>query len=292
MPERKSIRLPRINEPIGAIRVIGQDSSPHEDLYHSLLSASWRGFFAAIGVVYLLANAFFAGLYLLVPGSIQGARPGVFEDAFFFSVQTMATIGYGGMVPANRYANALVTFEALVGMISMALVTGISFARFARPTARVLFCEKLVISQRNGAPHLMARMANWRNNHVVEAEVRLIVLFTETTREGETMRRQVDLPLVRSRTSFFRLTFVVMHPIVEGSPFFGEGALERLKACDAQILVTLTGLDETLSQTIHARHAYPIEAVIPDARFADVISVGEGGIRTLDYTNFHEVIRA
>lgn len=272
------------------MKAIGQASSPHEDLYHYVLSRSWGGFFAMVALVYVLVNLAFALLYWVVPGSIQGARPDSFEDAFFFSVQTLSTVGYGGMSPAGRYANVLMVLESFSGLLLTALVTGIAFSKFARPRARILFSERLVIHQRNGVPHLEARLSNWRHNQLLEAEVKILLLVNEVTREGETMRRQVELPLVRSRSAFFWLTFTVMHPITEGSPLHGEGTLDRLRAQDALVLVTLRGVDETLSQEVHARCVYRPDDIILHARFVDVLTTEADGTRVIDYNQFHKVI--
>src|SRR5262249_27446636 len=157
------------------------------------------GFFAT--------NTFFALLYMSAPGSVLNARDGSFEDAFFFSVQTLATIGYGVMSPGTRFGHIVVTLEALTGILGVALITGLTFAKFARPTARALFTEKAVFSRRNGVPHLMFRMANWRRNMVVEAQLRVILPAEEKTAEGETMRKVTELALVRDRTPMFSLTW-------------------------------------------------------------------------------------
>jgi inward rectifier potassium channel len=272
--------------------VRGQAKSAYEDLYHFILGRSWLRFFLTVALVFAFLNTLFALLYVIDPGGLTNVRPHSFEDAFFFSVQTIATIGYGNMAPADRYTHVVVTIEALTGMLSTALVTGITFAKFARPTSRVLFANNAVITTRDGVPHLMFRMANWRQNMVLEAQLRVVVLVTETTREGETLRRQIELPLVRERTAIFALTFLAMHKIDESSPFYGDGksAKARLAAMRAEVFLSLSGIDETVGQTIHARHYYELDDIVWNARFADVLSIAADGARTLDYTRFHEVI--
>ena len=236
------------------------------------------------------ANAVFAIPYWLAEGSVANARPGSYEDAFFFSVQTMATIGYGGMAPATRLAHVVVTIESVVGILSTALITGATFAKFARPTARVLFCEKAVVSPRAGVPHLMFRMANFRHNQIVEAQLRVMLLVDEITPEGDRIRRPHELKLVRDRTALFFLSFQAMHLIDETSPFFGPAAIERLKGQGGALMLTLNGLDETIGQSVHARCQYALDDIVWNARFADVISVDPDGTREIDYTKFHEVI--
>ena len=272
------------------LKAIGLERAPSKDVYHFVLGRSWPVFFGLVALVFLLTNVAFACLYLAHPGSITNARPGSFEDAFYFSVQTLATIGYGGMAPATRYAHLVVALEAIVGIVAVALITGITFTRFARPSARVLFSNKIVISRRNGVPHLMFRMANWRRNQIVEARLTVVLLVTDRTSEGDVMRRQIDLPLVRERTGVFFLTWTAMHLIDEKSPFFGAGALERLRAQQAEIYLGLTGLDETIGQVIHVRRQYELDDVVPNARFADVLSSHPDGSRIIDYRKFHDVV--
>jgi inward rectifier potassium channel len=272
------------------IKAIGLERAPHKDVYHFVLGRSWPTFFLLVALIFGLTNLLFAWLFLLVPGSVANARPGSFEDAFYFSVQTLATIGYGGMVPATRYAHIVVALEALTGILMVALITGITFTRFARVSARVLFSNKVVISPRNGVPHLMFRMANWRRNRIVEARLSVVLLVTETTREGDTMRRQIDLPLVRDRTNVFFLTWSAMHLIDDKSPFYGPDALTRLRGQQAEFYLGLTGLDETIGQTIHVRRQYTLDDIVPGARFADVLSLREDGTRVIDYRKFHDVV--
>ncbi|HEX2660245.1 MAG TPA: ion channel [Polyangia bacterium] len=271
------------------IRAIGRPWEPQKDIYHFLLRRSWSGFFLVVTVGFLLANAFFATLYVLQPGGIQNARPGSFEDAFFFSVQTIATIGYGGMAPGTLYTHVVVTIEALVGIISVALVTGITFTKFSRPTARVVFSERMVVAKRDGVPHLMFRLANWRHNQVLEAQLRLVLLLTEVTAEGDSLRRPQELTLVRDRNPLFSLTWVAMHKIDESSPFFGPNALETLRAQRAQLFVTLYGVDETVGQNIHARHRYGLDDIVWGGRFRDLLIDLDDGSRQLDYRVFHEI---
>jgi len=291
-----SLRLPRLGAPrrrdeppVPTIRAIGRPWEPQKDIYHFLLRRSWSGFFVVVTAGFLLANAFFATLYVLQPGGIQNARPGSFEDAFFFSVQTIATIGYGGMAPGTLYTHVIVTIEALVGILSVALVTGITFTKFSRPTARVVFSERLVVANRNGVPHLMFRLANWRHNQVLEAQLRLVLLLTEVTAEGDSLRRPQELTLVRDRNPLFSLTWVAMHRIDESSPFFGPGALDTLRAQKGQLFVTLYGVDETVGQNIHARHRYGLDDIVWGGRFRDLLIDLEDGTRQLDYRVFHEI---
>lgn len=280
MPGRKRSVLPQV-------RALGQAWGPHLDLYHWALRLRWDAFFGLVAVVFVLVNALFAVLYIAQPGSV--ANVSSFEEALSFSVQTLATIGYGGMMPQTRWGHALVAAESLAGILGTALVTGLTFAKFARPRALVLFSEKCCIGKRDGVPHLALRMANWRHNLVAEAQLRVMVLIEEVTREGEVMRRPHELSLVRDRTAVFNMTWTAFHRIDPTSPFHGDGALERLRAAKAEIYLSLTGLDETSGSTIHARHRYQLEDIAWDSRFRDVLSVLPDGTRVVDYRHFHEV---
>ncbi len=258
------------------------------DLYFGLLTMPWSGFFGLLALFYFVFNVAFALLYLVTGDGIGNARPGVFADAFFFSVQTMATIGYGQMYPQSLAANLLVCFEVLLGMSGLALATGVIFARFSRPTARVLFSQMAVIAPYDGVPTLMFRAANQRRNQILEAQVSVALLRDEETGEGTVMRRFHDLPLMRARTPMFSLTWTVMHPIDEKSPLYGV-TTETLAAENAEIVVALIGLDATVSQTVQARHSYFASEIVWNRRFADIISRGEDGSRIIDYRRFHDL---
>lgn len=266
----------------------GVSHSHWRDPYHLMLTMDWPSFIGVTVVFYVATNAVFALLYLAGGDSIKNARPGSFLDAFFFSVQTMATIGYGAMYPQTDYANLLVAIEALVGLLGVAMATGLMFARFSSPTARVLFSRVAVIAPHNGLPTLMLRVANERRNQILEAQIGISLLRNEVTAEGHFMRRFYDLKLVRSQTRIFALSWMVMHVIDENSPLYGETP-ESLAEMESDIIVTLTGIDETVSQTVHARHYYITEEILWNMRFVDIFSHKLDGRRVLDLTRFHEV---
>jgi len=260
------------------------------DLYHFLLISSWLRVLTLFILSYVGANALFAVLYVLGGDSIDGARPGSLADAFFFSVQTMATIGYGHLVPRTLWAQVLVTIESFVGLMGLALATGVVFGKFSRPTARVLFSRYAVITTRDGAPCLMFRMANQRGNQIVEARIHVVLARDETTFEGETLRRLYDLKMARAEHALFALSWTAVHLLTKDSPLFGVTP-ESLAANEAEIIVSLTGLDETFAQTVHARHSYVADEIICGARFVDILSRAPDGHRRIDYTLFHEIVR-
>ncbi len=274
-----------------AIQVRGLKVGFFDDAYHRVLVSSWWVFFGAASLMFLGLNLIFGLLYMIEPGSISGARPGSFPDAYFFSVQTLATIGYGGLQPDTLYGHILVTGEALVGIFFTALTTGLTFAKFSRPTARVLFAEKGIITMRDGQPYLAFRMANRRNNRIIEAQLRVVLLTVEKTLEGETLRRPHELPLVRDRNAVFTLTWLAMHRIDEASPFYGweSGRLEEMKKQGFDIFLALSGTDETSAHTLHARYAYSLDDIVVRARYVDVIQTEPDGSRIIDYSRFHDV---
>lgn len=266
---------------------LGSWQSYWRDPYHLLLTVPWTGFILIIAVFYVAINAAFACAYL-ASGGVENARPGSFWDVFFFSVQTLASIGYGAMYPSTTSAHALVTLEALTGLLGIAVVTGLAFARFSRPTARVMFSQVAVVTPHDGVPTLMFRAANQRHNQILEARMQIFMLRDETTLEGHFMRRFHNLKLMRNQTPSFTLSWTVMHAIDPHSPLYGMTP-EDLKQRRVQLNVSLSGVDETVAQMIHARHSYGAEEILWNMRFVDIFSDLEDGHRHIDYTRFHDV---
>ncbi len=270
------------------IRVIGAETGGIRDLYHGILTIPWWGFFLLVLGVFLGANALFAFLYWLDPTGVGGARPRSFTDDFFFSVETLSTIGYGGMTPQSLYANVVMTAEAFVGLGIVAVATGLIFARVSRPTARVLFSRIAVITPFDGLPALMFRAANQRGNQILEAEAS-VSLFAETiTSEGHRMRRFQDLKLERSRQSMFALSWTLIHRIDDASPLHGH-TRDSLEAIFGEIVVALNGVDDVFAQRIYARHSYLPDEILWDRQFADVLTTDADGRRVVNYNAFHDV---
>jgi inward rectifier potassium channel len=261
-----------------------------DDFYHQLMISSWPLLLLEVVGAITVVNCLFA-LGYLVSGGIEHARRGSFADAFFFSVQTMATIGYGKMVPANILANLLASAEALTGLLAFALVTGLVFSKFSRPTARVRFTRNAVIALRDGLPSLMFRMANVRANQIVEAHIHVVLARQERTLEGEEVRRFYDLDLTRYRNTIFNYSWTAIHPIDINSPLYGATA-QSLEASDAEITVSLTGIDETFSQTVYARYYYDAKDIIWGARLADITSRTPEGEFYLNFARYDQVVPA
>jgi inward rectifier potassium channel len=272
---------------IGDVDVVrtGHDPMVFSDLYVNLLSMSWGGLIFVVALFYLISNLIFAVFYYFFREGLTEVRG--FADCFFFSVQTMATIGYGHMSPISPVTHILVTIEALWGFTYFAFVMGLMYAKFSRPTAQVLFSNVAVISNFEGVPHLKIRLANKRNNRIVDVTARMFLLRHSTTKEGFAIRRFYDLKLVRDYMPLLRLTWTLMHPIDADSPFYAMKR-EDFNEIDDEIFVTLIGLDETLSQDIHARHSWFVDEVLHDTFFEDVVRRNDMSLE-IDYGQFHSV---
>lgn len=263
---------------------------PENNFYHWLLGTSWTSFLLLVVFVYLGTNLLFAFGYLACgEGAITNAEPGSLLDAFFFSVQTMATIGYGRMTPVGSWPNAIVTFEAFFGIVYSALTTGLAFARFTRPTAGVRFSEVAVVGSHDGVKTLKFRVANDRSSHIVEAQLRLWLIAESMTSEGERYRRSVELQLHRSESPVFSLTWTAMHSVDENSAlkeYLGNPDIEQ----QWHLLITFTGYHESLANQVYARHVYLPRNVQENATFVDIVTVLPDGGRVIDLTNFDKWI--
>ena len=258
------------------------------DVYHRVLTMPWLHFVIGIFSFYTAINLCFALLYFINPGCIAGIAHWSFIDLFYFSVETLSTIGYGNWSPANRYAHTLVFLESGLGIVFSAVVTGLTFAKFARPEAKVLFANSLIFGEFFGQPALLMRIANGRNNHVVEANVSVSVGKNEVETDGSTFRRLYDLELVRARQPLFSLSWTVVHLLDENSPLWGTTE-ESLSAQAIFAIVAVTGMDDTYKQQINARHIYHHDDFLFNKRFRDVLHRDEKGEPYIDYAYFHDV---
>jgi inward rectifier potassium channel len=280
----------RARDRIGRVTSGAPSRPPFSDLYFYLTTVSWPALLLIVLALFGFINCLFALGYVL-DGGVANARPGSFTDAFFFSVQTMATIGYGVMAPRSFLSNVLVSIEAMSGLIALAVVTGLVFARFSRPTALVRFSRVAVISPRDGVPSLMFRAVNQRSNRIVEAQIHVVLSRWETTKEGESMRRFYDLALSRARNALFSLSWTVIHPIVEGSPLFRETAAS-FKASRSLIIASLVGMDESFLQNVHVRYVWTADEIVWGMRFVHVLEELPDGSFSIDYSRFDDVVPA
>ena len=245
--------------------------------YHAMLTIPWWQFFFATAILYLVVNAAFATAYLACgPGALGSEAVGMeyhtYLRAFFFSVQTLSTIGYGQVVPVGTAANTLVTLEALVGLLGFAIVTGLLFARFSRPTAKMLFSRHALIAPYQNITAVEFRVANARSNELIEVSAKVLLSRFEQI-DGVRTRRYYQLELELSGVTFLPLTWTVVHPINERSPLYLETP-ESLRASQSEFLVLLSGFDETFSATVHTRTSYIPDEVLWGYRFANAFVLG------------------
>ncbi len=269
------------------IRVLGGPAPNVRDLYHVLLRLPGGAAIGVIVAVYLVLNAVFAGLYLLT-GGIANAAPGSFLDAFFFSVQTMGTIGYGAMVPTTRLANALVVVESVTGIVIIAVATGLVFARFSQLRARVAFSTQVAFGPLDGVPSVMIRIGNERRGRIVDVAFRLTLVRTTRTTEGVAIYRNLDLPLARERAPSLARAWMVVHRIVPGSPLHGDDPAS-LAAAEAELTLEVSGVDEVSGQHVHALRTWSATSIAWGTRPADVLSETEDGNLLFDLRRFHDV---
>ena len=269
------------------ITKLGVPQFDWHDAYHTIMSLSWPRFLAGTLAVYLLVNMVFATAYFLGDHAVSQADS--FASCFFFSVETLATVGYGVMSPSTTYGHVIATAEIVAGMLSMAVITGLLFARFSKPTARVLFSRVAVVTPYEGVPTLMVRVANQRRSYIVEAMATLSLVRDEETAEGHRLRRFYDLKLERPRSPVFALSWQVMHRIDEASPLHGMSA-QSIKDGNMLLTLTLSGVDETFAASVTARQAYSHEDILFDRRFVDIFIDGEHPRHFyIDLDRFHDV---
>jgi inward rectifier potassium channel len=270
-----------------SIEVQGAKRQPLEDAYHWFLMASWSRVLFVVTLAYFALNALFASGYL-VTGGVRNLESRSFAAAFFFSVQTFGTIGYGAQFPVAGLANSLVTLESLTSLLFTALVTGLVFAKFSRPRGRLVFADRAVLTPFQGVPTLLVRLGNERGNRVVEANIHIDLSLSETLEDGSTFYRQHSLRLVRKRLAALVRTWNVMHVVDATSPLFGlTGAL--LEKLEAEIIVSVNGLDDTSGQTMHGQVVYEAHEIVFGAKLSDVLSSDASGNLVLDLSRFDDI---
>ncbi len=263
------------------------------NLYHSLLAMSWRMFLLLVLVLYFLSNIIFGVLYTLngaeaIVDTSSEPMTSIFLRGFFFSVQTFATIGYGTIHPAGVIPNLLVTVESYYSLLANALITGLVFARFARPTAKVIFSDVAVVAPYRGISGLMVRLVNGRSNQLID--VRATMIYARFVEEhGKTVRRFDALELERDRVSFLPLAWTIVHPITPDSPLHGI-TREEVERTDAELLVLLNATDETFAAVVHTRSSYKPQEVRVGYKFVNIYNaVGDGEPISIDVRKLSEI---
>lgn len=287
---RQKLPPPRVlNNRDLSVQRAGLSSSVLGDFYYRVMVASWPQFFFAAIVVYLFINAGFATVYYLGGDMILNARPNSFIDAYLFSFQTSTTIGYGYLLPKNGYTHAIVMVDVFSGLIFVAVLTGLVFARFAKPRASVLFSDNVVITRHQGSNVLSIRLANGRkNSSIVNTRVTATLLIEDKRPNSMIERRFIDLELERDHIPIFAFTWTLIHVIDEQSPLF-ELDQEALNNTGAILIITLDGIEDIFAQTVHTHHMYDAGKFVFNKRFADILTIHADGSRMIDYGKFNQL---
>ena len=259
------------------------------DISHRCMTASWPAFIGGAALVFIAFNAVFAMLYWIGNQPISNVPGGAYIDYLYFSIETLSTAGYGDMHPQTHYGHFIATVELFTGIFSMSLMTGLIFARFSRPNARLLFADHPVISSHEGKPTLMIRFANERHNIIGNATAKLWLLKNVLSTEGESLRRFCELPLVRNEHPALALSWTLYHILDEQSPLYGLDA-DDLAASKVSLVVVVSGYDVVAAQTVHARKSYDDRDIRFGQRYADILDTTEEGRLRIDYGKFHETV--
>ena len=259
------------------------------DLYHRSMSVSWPAFFGSAAVIFVVLNAVFAFLFYLGDQPIANVSADLSLSLFYFSIETLATVGYGDMHPQTNYGHLIATIEIFTGMSFLAVMTGLIFARFSRPKARFVFAKYAVVALHQDKQTLMIRVANARHNTISQATARLWLLRAERTKERQQLRRFYELTLDRDEHPMFALSWTLFHVIDETSPLFGATE-DEFADSDGVLILNVGGVDDSSAQRLYARHIYAHSDIRWQHRYVDIASVSAAGRLLLDYTTFHDVV--
>jgi inward rectifier potassium channel len=288
--EKFGSKTKRIINPDGSFNVKRTNAgySPR-DLYHLLVNLSWTKFFLIIFAGYFLINFIFGSIYYVI--GVENLRNAIdkspmqsYLNAYFFSVQTFTTVGYGGMVPSGFTANFVASIEAMVGLLGFAIATGLLYGRFSRPSTRILFSRNAVIAPYRDKTALMFKLANQRNNDIIEVEANVLAVFVD---KGTNNRKYYGMKLERNSVYFFPTTWTVVHPIDEDSPFFNKTP-DELKELQTEILIQFKGFDDTFSQTVHTKYSYSLDEIIWNAKFKPAFEPDDKGEIIFDLNRIHD----
>jgi len=260
------------------------------DISHRCMTASWPAFIGGAALVFVAFNAFFAVFYWIGSQPISNVPGGDYIDYLYFSIETLSTAGYGDMHPQTHYGHFIATVELFTGIFSMSLMTGLIFARFSRPSARLLFADNPVISDHEGEQTLMIRLANERHNIISNATARLWLFKNIVSKEGQPFRRFYELPLLRNESPALALSWTLFHVIDAGSPLYGLTA-DDLEAIEVSLVVVVSGYDVVAAQTVHARKSYDYPEIRLGQRYVEILGTAEDGRLRIDYGRFHDTVQ-
>ena len=261
------------------------------NFYLFLIDTTWPKFIAVVAAAYFVVNIMFAALFVAagtehLAGANTNTGLGPFQSAFFFSVHTLTTVGYGSMYPIGMAANIIAALEAMTGLMGFALATGLLYGRFSRPSAKIVFSDVMLVAPYQEGASLQFRIANERDNVLLELEANVLMMYVDKT-DGEAKRKFAGLTLERSNVYFFPLTWTVVHPIVADSPIYGKTAAD-LAQMQAEFLILIKAFDDTFSQTVHARYSYRHEEVVWGARFQPAFFVDGTGDMILELNRVND----
>ena len=259
------------------------------DISHRCMTASWPAFIGGAALVFVVFNAVFAAFYWIGDQPISSVPGGAYIDYLYFSIETLSTAGYGDMHPQTHYGHFIAAVELFTGIFSMSLMTGLIFARFSRPNARLMFADNPVISSHEGKPTLMLRLANERHNIISNATARLWVFKDMVSMEGQSFRRFYELALIRNESPALALSWTLFHVLDEESPLYGLDA-DGLAAANVSLVVVVSGYDVVAAQTVHARKSYDHPEIRFGHRYAEILGTTEDGRLRVDYGMFHQTI--
>jgi inward rectifier potassium channel len=300
---RERLKIPKIfkghGEPTSKPRVVRLGSreiiteglylSFWTDISHRCMTASWPGFIGGAAAVFVVFNAVFAALYWIGDQPISSVPGGAYIDYLYFSIETLSTAGYGDMHPQTHYGHFIAAVELFTGIFSMSLMTGLIFARFSRPHARLMFADNPVISSHEGKLTLMLRLANERHNIISNATARVWVFKDMVSMEGQSFRRFYELALIRNDSPALALSWTLFHVLDEESPLYGLDA-DSLAAANVSLVVVVSGYDVVAAQTVHARKSYNHPEIRFGHRYAEILGTTEDGRLRVDYGMFHQTI--
>jgi inward rectifier potassium channel len=281
-------RTKRVINKDGSFNVtrMGTDFHP-KDIYQFLVNLSWTKFFALAVISYILFNAVFGLVYFLLgiqnlKGVVGSTSLQDYFNCFFFSVQTSTTIGYGGIIPEGMLANSIVTIEAMAGVLSFALITGLLYGRFSHPFSRILYSKNAIVAPYKGINSLQFRIVNQRNNNLMDIEAKVMAVLVDK----DFNRKYYDMKLERYSVHFFALSWTVVHPIDDDSPVFMK-SLEELKEKQLEILILIKGYDDTFNQVVHSRYSYTFDEIVWGAKFVRSFNTNSDGDIILKLDDIH-----